>query len=304
MGAFHCPVGAVGYDAQGCINCGMCIAKSKEERVAATEIIRNYIRNNASHRANRTIKKLTVCGKGGAGKSTFAALLAIAFEHYGYKVLVIDVDDSNIGLYRKLGIKNQPKQIYEIDNDQNHWLNKDPLSISEIPLDYVEKVGDISLIGIGKVSDPFQGCACSSMQLARNLVLNLETKENEIIITDQEAGLESFGRGVEQGSDTIISVIEPSLESIEMAGSIQYMAEGLGINRVRAIVCKAEDDEAEMIIDELSDRDIRYLGVLKKDKTISKANLLGTSLRDTDGFKTVIELAKLLLDEAEMKIYK
>ena len=275
MGAFHCPVGAVGYDAQGCINCGMCIAKTKEERIAATDIIRNYLKENASSRVNRSIRKIAVCGKGGAGKSTFAALLAMAFEYYGYKVLVIDADDSNMGLFRKLGMREQPKQIYneEIDHESS-WTKRDPLLISEIPQEFVESNDNISVIGIGKILNPFQGCACSPMQLARNLVLNLDPKENEIIIADQEAGLESFGRGVEQGSDTIITIIEPSFESIEMADTMQYMAEGLGIRRVRAVVCKAEDDdEAEMIIDELSDKDIRYLGVLKKDRAISKSIL-------------------------------
>lgn len=305
MGAFHCPVGAVGYDAQGCINCGMCIAKTKEERIAATDIIRNYLKENASSRVNRSIRKIAVCGKGGAGKSTFAALLAMAFEYYGYKVLVIDADDSNMGLFRKLGIKEQPKQIYNEDIDhESSWTKKDPLLISEIPQEFVESNENISVIGIGKILNPFQGCACSPMQLARNLVLNLDPKEDEIIIADQEAGLESFGRGVEQGSDTIITIIEPSFESIEMADTMQYMAEGLGIQRVRAVVCKAEDDdEAEMIIDELSDKDIRYLGVLKKDRAISKANLKGISLRETEGFETAKDLAKLLLDEAEMKIW-
>lgn len=305
MGAFHCPVGAAGYDAQGCINCGMCIAKTKKERIAATDTIRNYLRENAMIRINRSIKKIVVCGKGGAGKSTFAALLAMAFEYYGYKVLVIDADDSNMGLFRKLGVERQPKQIYDADMEKElSWTKQDPLLISDIPEEFIESQENISVIGIGKILDPFQGCACSPMQLARNLVLNLDPKEDEIIITDQEAGLESFGRGVEQGCDTIITIIEPSFESIEMADTIQYMAEGLGIRRVRAVVCKAEDDEeAEIVIDELSDKDIRYLGVLKKDKSISKANLIGTTLKNTNGFETVKDLAKLLLDEAEMKIY-
>lgn len=305
MGAFHCPVGAIGYNAQGCIDCGMCIAKTKEERMAATEIIRNYLKENALLRFNRTIRKIAVCGKGGAGKSTFAALLAMAFEYYGYKVLVIDADDSNMGLFRKLGVKKQPKQIHGTDVDsETSWTKKDPLSFSEIPEEFIERNGNISVIGIGKILNPFQGCACSPMQLARNLVLNLDPKEDEIIIADQEAGLESFGRGVEQGSDTIITIIEPSFESIEMAGTMQYMAEGLGIQRVRAVVCKTEDDEeAEMILDELSDKDIRYLGTLKKDKSIARANLMGISLNETNGFEITKELVKLLLDEAEMKIY-
>lgn len=307
MGAFHCPVGAVGYNGYGCINCGMCMAKTDTERSTATEMIRKYIRENViSHTGNR-IKKISVCGKGGAGKSTFAALLSLALEEKGYKILLIDTDDSNIGLYRKVGACKQPKQIYEncAAEQNNQWLNKEPLLIQDIPSDYYEKAGNITIIGIGKITNPFQGCSCASMTLAKELMLNLSPMDNEIIIADQEAGLESFGRGVEQGSDTIITVVEPSLESIEISKTMQYMAEGLGIRRVRAVVSKVDDEtEADLIIDQLEENNIRYLGFMKRDKTILKANLTGNSLKETDSFDVAKELAQYLLDEAEMKIYK
>lgn len=303
MGAFHCPVGALGYDSQGCINCGMCIAKTNADRVSASEKIRSYLRENAQSRVDRKIRKIAVCGKGGAGKSTFSALLAMAFEEFGYNVLLIDTDDSNMGLYRKIGASKQPKQIYDAEIDaKDSWTRTDPLLLSDIPEEFIEANGKVSIVGIGKIVNPFQGCSCSPMQLAMNFVLNLNPGDDEIVIADQEAGLESFGRGVEQGCDTIITIIEPSFESIEMADTMQFMAEGFGIQRVRAVVSKAMDDEeAEFIIDELNDRNIRYLGVMKTDKTVSKANLYGASLKKTDSFETVKDLARLLLDEAEMK---
>lgn len=303
MGAFHCPVGALGYDSDGCINCGMCIAKTEQERFDASNIIREYLRNNVCIRKDRKIRKIAVCGKGGVGKSTFAALLAMSLEEYGYKILLIDTDDSNMGLYRKIGVMKQPKQVYKAGNcDENYWAKKDPLMIDDIPEEHIEKNGNISIIGIGKIVDSFQGCACDSMELARQLVLNLKPKDDEIIISDSEAGLESFGRGVEQGCDTIITVVEPSFESIEMSNTMQYMAEGFGITRIHCVVSKAFDQqEADFIIDELNDKDIKYLGAIFMDKTVSKANLLGTDLRETDTYSIVKELTKLLLDEAEMK---
>jgi len=48
--------------------------------------------------------KLIICGKGGCGKSTVAALLAIAMQKRGKSVLLVDADESNIGLYRMIGI--------------------------------------------------------------------------------------------------------------------------------------------------------------------------------------------------------
>lgn len=39
--------------------------------------------------------KVLVCGKGGSGKSTVAALLAKSMARRGYGVLVVDSDESN-----------------------------------------------------------------------------------------------------------------------------------------------------------------------------------------------------------------
>ena len=49
--------------------------------------------------------KLLICGKGGCGKSTVAALLAKAMQRRGRRVFLVDADESNIGLYRMLGME-------------------------------------------------------------------------------------------------------------------------------------------------------------------------------------------------------
>lgn len=49
--------------------------------------------------------KIPVCGKGGSGKSTIAALLAKSMAEKGFNVLVIGSDESNYGLHRQLGME-------------------------------------------------------------------------------------------------------------------------------------------------------------------------------------------------------
>ena len=66
------------------------------------------------------VKKISVCGKGGSGKSTIVALLADAIRERGYQVLVVDSDESNPGLYRMLGLPGRPKPLLELVGGRKH----------------------------------------------------------------------------------------------------------------------------------------------------------------------------------------
>ena len=78
MGLFHCPMGAAFYDDEGCIDCGMCDATTKEEMDEASKKIRAYLRSHAEKKT--TIERIAVCGKGGVGKSTIVTLMADALR--------------------------------------------------------------------------------------------------------------------------------------------------------------------------------------------------------------------------------
>lgn len=313
MGAFHCPIGAVGYQGFGCIACGLCIAGSKAEAERATEVIRRHIRSTASARNNKTIQKIAVCGKGGAGKSSVTAMLANALVNYGYTPLVIDTDDSNAGLHRKLGITRPPAALigclerFSLGEaaEDTAWLRKDPMKFSDIPARFVFWQNGIGFMTAGKIENPLQGCACTISELVKILVSNLVPDEREIVLVDCEAGIESFGRGAEQGMDTVLIIVEPSFESVDLAATIQYMSEGLGIRRIRAIINKIMDDEQdETVKDMLIARDIRFLGSLPSDQMLAKCNLKGGAVKDLDLNRAVEKLTALMFDEADMKYGK
>ncbi len=307
MGAFHCPVGGLGYQSLGCIECGLCLATTKEEKIKASDIIREYIRNNHSIGTDLRIRKMAVCGKGGSGKSTVSALFSLVLQEFGYQVLLIDADNSNVGLGRKVGIKDKPinlmDQIDKGNKEAQEIIKQDPISINDFDEGLVLREGDIRLLSIGKIENAFEGCACENASIAASLINSLQTKTDEIIIADQDAGIESFGRGVEQGVDTLIIVVEPSFDSIELAKQIKYMAEGLGIRRIRAVLSKIHsEEEEEYIEDMLSDNEIRFLGSIYVDSSLNNLNLKGESLKEADSFLQSKYLVNLMLDEAEMRI--
>ncbi len=304
MGGFHCPLGAMAPGTEGCIHCGLCTAGTREAYAKAAEKLRAYIRENVPR--PRRVEKIAVCGKGGVGKSTVTAAFARAFSSLGYRVLVLDTDESNPTLARALGLPPCESMLKRPDSrfepaESPSWLRED-LDISDIPADYLSAAGNLMLVTAGKLEDPFAGCACSIGALAQLLMLNLELQEGEVVIADTEAGVESFGRGVERGADTVIAVAEPSLDSLEVAEKVKYMAEGLGISRFRTILNKVPDEEtAELLTEYLEGKDIRYLGWLGQEKEVVRHGLAGTPLDKTeDAYLKLENMLKLFLDENEM----
>jgi len=52
--------------------------------------------------------KISVCGKGGSGKSILTSLLANQAISRGLGVFVVDSDELNSGLFKMLGFENPP----------------------------------------------------------------------------------------------------------------------------------------------------------------------------------------------------
>lgn len=304
MGLFHCPVGAVGRGGDGCIACGLCTATSKAERVAATQKVREHIRATTQRDNRLQIRKIAVCGKGGVGKSTVTALLSDVLSEMGYECLVIDTDHSNNGLFRKLGLEREPPPVFDTDTQSLRnadWMQADSIAFGDIPEKMAPYCGTRRLLASGKIDDPLQGCACAMSTSAQLLLQKLAPDSRQIVIADQEAGVESFGRGIEAACDTVLIVVEPSMESLELAVKIQSMAQGLGIRRVRAILNKVEDpQQAKVMIRLLCERGIRYLGVLANERSWKMANLMGEVLLAQSDDSVIYEIAKNMLDEAQM----
>ncbi len=279
MGLFHCPLGAPYYDDDACIDCGLCYAKTSEERVEASRKIREYMKAHAPRTS--IVSKIAVCGKGGSGKTTVVALLTLALKEAGRRVIVIDADESNPGLGRMLGIKGEPKTLSDLFGEDGLFSEREKFSMDEMPPGFVSAVDGVRFMAVGKILDPFQGCACSMAESARQIVEKLELKAGEVLILDMEAGVESFGRGVERHADTILIVVEPSFESIVVAGRIAQMAQGMGIGRVGAILNKVSSEAmASRTKQELEKQGVKVLGILNYSPELAEAAFEGTPVKD------------------------
>jgi len=306
MGLFHCPFGVPYYDCEGCIDCGMCLATTKEQMIEASKIVREHLRSK--QKENGVTKKIAVCGKGGAGKSTIVVLLANVLLEEGFSIAVMDTDESNPGLSRLCGFDREPEPLMgllrQVPEGQSGpdaaWLRKDRIAFEDVPPEYVVEEDKFKFLMVGKIEDPFQGCACTMADITRDLVERLDTKENEIVVIDTEAGVESFGRGVERSVDTVLVIVEPSFQSIALAERIYYMAGGMGISRVRTMLNKVGSEQSEQkMIDALKKKNIAVLGTIGFDDEINEAGFEGRAVGGESKAKNDIrQMMKVLLEES------
>jgi CO dehydrogenase maturation factor len=305
MPAFHCPMGAPFFGDEECIECKLCQAKTTAEMITASHKIREYLRSEAGKKRKNVSQKIAVCGKGGTGKSTVVTLMAKALREEGYSVLVIDTDESNPGLHRMLGFSRQPKPLISIMERfspgevrvDTSWMAHDEIRIENIPAEYLVESDGLKFLMVGKIEDPFQGCACAMADIVRDLMGKIILADNEIVIVDMEAGIESFGRGVERHVDTVLIVTEPSYESMALAEKISYMADGIGVNKVLAILNKVPSAKIEAAMEtDLLRKKVRPLGAILLDPEVSETGFLGQPLGDSTASETVKKLAKRLLD--------
>lgn len=201
--------------------------------------------------------KIAITGKGGVGKTTFAATLARLYAEEGRTVLAADVDpDANLGL--ALGfpedildsiipISKMRKLVEERTgaSADNSFYKLNP-KVDDIPDTYSKTWNGVKLLTLGTVETGGGGCVCPEHVMLRRILSHLVLRSNDVIIMDMEAGLEHLGRGTCEGMEQFVVVIEPGARSVQTYKNVKRLAEDLGIRRVRVVANKvrgAEDEE-------------------------------------------------------------
>jgi CO dehydrogenase maturation factor len=229
--------------------------------------------------------KISICGKGGSGKSTVVTLLTKEARARGYRVMVVDSDESNSGLFRMMGFDHPPVPLMELVGGKQDLkqkmarpdvLREPRIALAEIPEPHSLQRDGLILVSIGKILQSLEGCACPMGVLSREFLKKLVLQENEIAIVDMEAGVEHFGRGVDTSIDSVLIVVEPPLESLNVGQKIHELALGTGINNVWAVINKVtSDDMSDRLRTELEKRHIEVVGCLHYDAEIFDSSMDG-----------------------------
>lgn len=243
--------------------------------------------------------KVAVCGKGGCGKSTIVTILANELARQGKEVLIIDSDESNYGLHRHLGMEN-PKDFTGFFGGKQNVLNDMMLSnfthqffngvweLKDIPEGFYTEKDSVKLMVSGKIHQANEGCACAMNTVMKQFVANLRLREDQVAIMDLEAGIEHFGRGIDDEADVILMVCDPSYESMQLAKQVKQL--GDNIQKPVYYILNKVLDGSENIIKEAIEEEDHILAVFPMKSDLLRAALEGKALQaDALDMKKVVE---------------
>jgi CO dehydrogenase maturation factor len=245
------------------------------------------------------MQKIAVCGKGGSGKSVLVRLLADGLRNRGRRVLVVDSDESNTGLERMLGFDSRCRPLIDLlggkqkleqeiiarvkagETEETVQLVKEEMPVANIPQEYILQKDGIKLVIVGKILMALEGCACPMSIVSRSFLKKLRLEADEVAIVDLEAGVEHFGRGVETSVDCVLVVVEPSVDSLEVAKKIKELANQIQIADVWAILNKITSEEiADRLTANLNKEGISVIGSIRYTPEIFESCLEGRPLHE------------------------
>lgn len=211
--------------------------------------------------------KIAVSGKGGVGKTTIAALIALSLARRGYNVLAVDADPSpNLAL--ALGVEGPEARRRLKPIALNVELIKEKTGVEPGSYgayfrlsfrvdDIVERFSaegpeGIRLIVMGRAERAGEGCMCPANAVLRALMRHLVVERGEAVVMDMEAGVEHLKRGTAEHVDALLVVTEPYRASLSVSGHIIALARELGIKKIYVIGNKVRTKSESESLDRLA----------------------------------------------------
>ncbi len=242
-------------------------------------------------------KLIAVAGKGGSGKTTLSSLVIRMFSSEVKSLLAIDADPNN-NLCEYLGL-NRTQTIMDIVEEINK--NKDTISpgmTKERYIDFkiqesLEESNHFDLLSMGRPEGP--GCYCFANNLLRDLIERL-AQNYELIVLDNEAGMEHLSRRLMRKIDLLFIVSDFSIIGIRSAKNISILADSLDIKiGEKMLVLNKVTQDIKNIQNEIDKTQIKFAGIIPYDKNLEEISIKGGSIFDLKENSPVIQALQKIL---------
>ena len=195
--------------------------------------------------------RVVVTGKGGVGKTSLTALLALSLARKRYKVLALDADPQ-MNLPYALGLPpGQARALVPLSENADYVEEKTGarpgagwglfFRLNPQVDDVVDRFGVVSedgvrLLVMGNTVQPAAGCLCPENALLGAVVNAIGLRENEAILMDTQAGFEHFGRALARGFRHAIVVTDSTFNGLQAALHAARLAAELDIGAIHLVV--------------------------------------------------------------------
>ena len=215
-----------------------------------------------------------ISGKGGVGKTTTSANLAIGTAQEGKKTVVVDFDIGQRNLDMILGLEN--RVVYDITNVMDGDATLSQALIKD------KKIDNLYFLAASQTKDK----SVLEKEKVKKLI-DILREEFDFIFLDSPAGIEGGFEHTIHFADNVIVVVNPEVSSIRDADRViglvdakshkaiegEQVGKFLIINRIDPeLIAKGEMLETEDILDILS---ISLLGKVPEDKRVIDASNTG-----------------------------
>lgn len=224
---------------------------------------------------------IAVCGKGGTGKTTIAALILRSLLQAGKKpLLAVDADpNSNLPAALGLSVPQTVGQVLEEFHGKKLTLppGMSKQAYLELRLNQaVVEANSLDLLVMGRPEGP--GCYCSANAVLRDTLERLSENYQTVVI-DNEAGMEHLSRRTAHRIDVLLMVSDPSMKGIRTVQSLFDLVRELElpVSQKFLVISRAADLDARLS-ETLRHLPVPLLGLLPEDKLITEADLAGQSL--------------------------